>query len=434
VRGTRAALEAAAVLAAGVLVAAPPGPTTFERDIEARRSGKVVLTLDREVYERARPDLGDLRVVDETGAAVPYMLDRVASEPEPAFREPVALNRGFLRGKSATVTLDLREPVLKSELVLSLSGDNFRRRVKVEGRNKHERQWTTLTDGAYVFAVPEPHAARYETVRLPQNNHQFLKVTVFNGPDDPPRLEILDAWVRPQERRKPRELPLAPRTTRAEDPADRETRLVLDLGARYQPFRAVVLDVADPGFFRGVLVERRREPFPAGAGEGLAPLSWAPLPGPASVYRYAEEGETRESLRLEAAGRARVLRVRIRNRDDRPLDIRSVTVMVPQERLVFEAVAPHRYRLTYGDPGLGPPVYDVERTVGDAALWIAQSTEGRWGGPVARVPEAPKAPWTDRHPAALWLGLVAAVGALAGVTWRALHPKNAPHPRNGALL
>lgn len=413
--------RAGLVLAATALLAAGPGPPlTFERGVDVARPGKVVLTLDREIYERARPDLGDLRVVDETGAETPYLLERLGSEPEPPFREPLAINRGFVRGRSASVTLDLREPMLKSELVLSLLGDNFRRRVKVEGRNRHETQWTTITDGAYVFAVPEPAAARYETIQLPQNNQQLLRITVFNGPDDPPRLEILDAWVRPQERRKPRELPFEPRLTRAEDAATRESRFVLDLGARYQPFRAIILDVGDAEFFRGASVEQRREPPPGSAGEGALPISWAPVLGQASLYRYQEEGETRECLRLQAAGRARVLRVRIRNRDDRPLAVQGIKVMVPQERLVFEAAAPHRYRVTYGDPRLAPPAYDVERTVGDAALWIAQSSEGRWQPPAVRVSERPLLPWTERHPAVLWAGLVAAVGLLAAVTWRAI--------------
>lgn len=408
-------------LAASVLLAAGPAPPpSFERGIDVARPGKVALTLDREIYERARPDLGDLRVVDETGAETPYLLERLGGEPEPKFREPLAINRGFVRGRSATVTLDLREPMLKSELVLSLPGDNFRRRVKVEGRNKHETRWTTITDGAYVFAVPEPAAARYETIQLAQNNQQFLKITVFNGPDDPPRLEILDAWVRPQERRKPREFPLEPRLTRADDADTRESRFVLDLGARYQPFRAIVLDVGDPEFFRGASVDERREPPPGSAGEGALPVSWAPVLGHASLYRYQEEGETRECLRLEAAARARVLRVRIRNRDDRPLAVRGIKVMVPQERLVFDAAAGHRYRVSYGDTRLEPPVYDVERTVGDAALWIAQSSEGRWQPPSVRVAERPPLPWTERYPAVLWAGLVAAVGLLAAVTWRAL--------------
>src|SRR5438093_127067 len=129
----------------------------------------------------------------------------------------------------------------------------------------------------------------------------------------------------------------------------------------------------------GPTILQRREPA---LGESTLPLSWAPVLEQASLYRYREEGETRECLRLEATGRARVLRVRIRNRDDRPLEVRGVTVMVPQERLAFEAGSPHRYRLTYGDASLEPPVYDVERTVGDAALWIAQASEGHWQRPI----------------------------------------------------
>ena len=165
----RAAAGAGTALAATALLAVgPEPPATFERGIDVRRPGKVVLTLDREVYERARPDLGDLRVVDETGAHAPYLLDRVGSDPEPTFRAPVAFNRVFVRGRSASVTLDLREPMLKSELVLSLPGDDFRRRVKVEGRNKHERSWTTITDGAYVFAVPAPAAAPTRRCRSPR--------------------------------------------------------------------------------------------------------------------------------------------------------------------------------------------------------------------------------------------------------------------------
>jgi hypothetical protein len=384
----------------------------------------VFVVLDREIYDRARPDLGDLRVLDDGGAAVPYLIDRVGPELEPLFREPMARSRAFVRGRSASVTLDLREPLLKSELVLALPGDRFRRRVKVEGRTKHEREWTTIMDGAYVFAVPEPAAARYETIQLPQNNQQFLKITVFNGPDDPPRLEILDAWVRPQGGRKPREHPFPPPWTRADDADERETRLVVDLGARHQPFRAVLLDVADRQFFRGAAVEQRREPpAPADAG-GAAADSWAPVLSQASLYRLQEEGETRECVRLEAAGRARVLRIRIRNRDETALDVRGVTVMVPQERLVFDAVAGRRYRLAYGDPDLEPPVYDVERTVGDAALWIAQAVEGRWRPPVARTSEGRARGWTQRHPAALWSVLVLAAGLLAGVTWRALQARS----------
>ena len=193
---------AARTLAAAVLglAAAAADRPTVERAIAVPRPGRVAVVLDRDVYESARADLGDLRIVDGEDRPVPYLLERVGEEA-PEVKTPILLNRGFARGKSATVTLDFEGPVLKRELTLSLSGDNFRRRVVVEGKGRHDDAWTTITDSAYVFAVPPSTAApalaagdarRYETVTLPENNHPFLKVTVFRGQEETGDLEIRD--------------------------------------------------------------------------------------------------------------------------------------------------------------------------------------------------------------------------------------------------
>jgi hypothetical protein len=402
-------------LLAGVTAAAageaPRG--AYERRIEGP-PGKVVVTLDRDVYERARRDLGDLRVFDDRDLQVPYLLETAREAPDPSPRRPRLLNRTFVRGRASSVTLDFGAPVLKSALALSLGGDNFRRRVSVEGRNRHETGWETLTDGAYVFAVPGPAAARYETVTLPENNFQFLKVTVHNGPDDTGTVEIADAWTLPQERRRPREQESEVPLRVAQDDRARETWLVIDLGARHQPFRALALEVADARFFRGVVVEARREPtHPADS-----PL-WQTL-AEGTVYRYAEEGRLHEQLRVDVTGRERALRLRIRNRDDRPLDLRRVAVLTPVERIVFDAQPGRAYRLSYGSEALDAPVYDVTRTVGDPAIWIAQAAEGRLG-PAARRPGAEaRLPWTERHPVLVWSGLLALVVLLGTITWRAL--------------
>lgn len=408
---------AAALIAAGPALV--PAPRLVERSIVVPSPGRVVVTLDQAVYERARADLGDLRV-REGAAEVPYLLERVEEELSWPIERPQVRNRAFRRGQRAEATLDFGAPALRSQLTLSLSGDNFRRRVKVEGRARRDPEWSTLTDSAYVFAVPGPAAARYETVPLPENNFPLLRVTVYHGPDDPGRIEVLDAWTRPAQRRRPREVLLTPRLTRTEDAQAHETLLTLDLGARHQPFRAVQLDVSDPTFFRGVTVEARVDPAPGTAGEVGAALAWRYL-GECAVYRYAEDGAARESLRLDVSGRERVLRLRVRNRDDPPLAIRGATVLVPVERLVFDARPGKPYRLRYGDPGMAAPAYDLVRTAGDPALFAARALEAQLLA-AEQVPPAPAAPlpWTERNPTLLWVGLLAVVTGLGAVTWRAL--------------
>jgi len=394
----------------------------FERKIDVPQPGRVTVALDRDVYESARGDLGDLRIVDDQDRPVPYLLERVGEEA-PTLQRPLMLNRGFVRGQSATATLDFGGPVLKRDLVLSLSGDSFRRRVVVEGKGAQDEAWVTLTDTAYVFAVPaasagDPVARRYETVALPENNHRFLKVTVMKGPDETEEVEIRDVRAGTAPGRRPREVPLVPRMVRTEDPERHETVLVLDLGARHQPFRSLSLEVDDPRFFRGVTVEARADP-PAPPVPGQPLPSWFAL-GECAIYRYEVGGRTLEGLRLELPGRQRTLRLRIHNRDDAPLAIRAVTAGVPVERLAFEAAVQGRYRLRYGAPALAAPAYDLPRTVGDTALWTANAAEGRLQPPVPIPPAAVRVPWTERYPALLWAGLVATVLILGLVTRRAL--------------
>ena len=406
---------AAAWAAAALLAPAPSRSAEVTRQIDHEAPGPSVVVLDRDVYENARADLADLRIADDEGREVPYLLVRADERPAPSTR-PAMRDASFVRGRKATVTLDFGAPTLKSSLTLGLSGDNFRRRVTIEGRGRREPEWATIVDQAYVFAVPAPAAARYETIALPENNHQLLRVTVFHGPDDPDRIQIKDASAGIEERRRPREAEVPARMTRAEDARARETILTLDLGARHQPFRGIVLDVASPRFWRGVGVEARVDPPPGQAGP---PLAWTFL-CEGAIYRAEAAGEVRESRRVDVAGRHRVVRVRIRNRDDAPLDVSGVTVLAPVERIVFEAVPGRRYHLTYDDHRRAAPVYDLVRTVGDPTLFAARAREAVLGPPVQIPAESIVRPWTDRNPALLWAGLVAVVLALGALTRQAL--------------
>jgi hypothetical protein len=368
----------------------------------------VVVALDSDVYDAARADLSDLRVVDEAGREVPFLLDRPAEEPDEASRPARVMSQRAGPGQTMTTTLDFGSPFLKRELVLSLSGDCFQRRVVVEGRYRFEQDWYPLAD-RLVFAAVDPDPARYETIPLTENNHPFLRLTVHGGPEDAAPAEVLDAWSRPRGRRRPREASLTPSLTSERDPAGRQTVLTLDLGGRHQPYLAVILDVGDPDFWRGAAVEAWDQGHPS------VPSAWRPL-GQGVLYRLADGPEPQEAVRLDVTGRGRLLRVRLNDLGRPALDVRGATVRVPVEHVVFEAVAGHRYRLSYGRGDRRAPSFEVQRTVGDAAVWIAQATEGYLGPPRRASAALSRLPlW--RHPLA-WLGGAFVLLATAVVEFR----------------
>jgi hypothetical protein len=404
---------APAFLAALAAAAAAP-PTPFEREIRVAAPGRVAATLDRAVYESARLDLGDLRVLDDRGQAVPFLLDRGDRGASPETR-PSLRNRGRRPDGAAVAELDFGGDLSKDRLALRLSGDNFRRRVTVSG-SADGRGWVRLVDEAWVFAIPGLQAARYEEVELPANDFRRLRVEVAPGPDEPERVAIADAWVPGQGRRPVRETVLEPRFTRAEDTEHRESWLVLDLGAAHQPFHAIELRVTDARFLREAWVEARRDAGP-GAPRGRPP-AWVLL-GRGVVYRLDHGGRTHECLRLAVSGRERAVRVRLANRDDRPLGVTGVALNAPVERVVFEAGPGRHYRLTYGSFERAPG-FDLAATVGNVGAWAGDARPALLGE-ARRVASAPAAvPWTERHRALLWGGLLAVVLALAALTRRAL--------------
>lgn len=404
-----------------LLLAAAPG---FERAVEPAGPGLVALTLDAHIYEHARRDLADIRVRDAAGTTIPYLLESETTAAD-APVHPEILNGGFRRGEAAFATLDFHGRRRKRCLVLSLSGENFRRRVTVEGSDDG-REWTTLTDEAWVFAIPAPAAARYEAVPLPDNDHRLLRVTVHHGPEDPPRIEIRDAWAPQLARWEPATRTIERRWSRSEDTRSRETRLLVDLGARHHPFRAFVVDVEGERYFRPVVVEARREPQ-----RPQDSPTWERL-GEGALARGRPGDPRPPGDRIELRGRERFVRLRIRNGDDRPLVVRALRVEAPRERVVFEARAGERYRLTYGDAMARAPEFDLARRLEDPVAWAAAAADGTLGPPEPMpAAPAPEMPWTERHPRLLWIGLIGAVLLLGGVTWRALRGES-PSPHGDA--
>jgi hypothetical protein len=291
-------LALGALLAGTMSVGAADGleSPAFEREIRVREAGLVAVRLDRHVYEAARSDLGDLRVLDEQGEALPYELDR----------GPAGSRAG------------------------------------------------------------------------------------------PPEV-LMPGW------------------SRVDEPASRETVLTIDLGARHQPFLAIDLSIEGAQRPAEARLEEREEPRLTGSSGIAPPERW--LAARRLVVRRLEDGgQSSERLRIEASGRARVLRLRVRSRDERPLRITDVKVVVPVERLLFEAPRAGTYTLTYGAATLRPPSYGLARVLAEER----QPSPAELGPPLRRdiVPDVP--PWTKRHPVLTWVGLLLLVAALGGLSRRAL--------------
>ena len=159
------------------------------------------------LLDAAAPHLRDVRVVRSPGGEVPRLvLPRQSARTAPAVRWINGALRNQVHEPRAWTRADVEFPerFTRTSLRVTLSGDSFRRRVRVEGSDDGTT-WAVLRDNQWLFNVPASQPGpigsadgasvnapvRADTLVLPANDFRHLRVTAWNMPEDPERVEIL---------------------------------------------------------------------------------------------------------------------------------------------------------------------------------------------------------------------------------------------------
>jgi hypothetical protein len=219
--------------------------------------GVVEFALEPEVYDLSRADLADLRITDGAGVELGYV---VRTSSGTSTTEPVAsrlYNRTYVPRKQSSVTADFGGRILKNRIEIRTPGDDFRRKVMIEGSDDGE-EWRTVLQSAFLFKVSGGGGqAGYEKndAHFPDNDQRYLRITVHNGQDDPERVEIEDIKAMRSVSEPPETLPVpVAGLDRAENEKEKATLITLDIQFRHLPLYDLTLDFGDANFFRRVSV------------------------------------------------------------------------------------------------------------------------------------------------------------------------------------
>jgi len=370
--------------------------------------GIVAVDLPAEALDKASPDLSDLRVVQGKDRETAYVTS-VPGTPEQIVPLPVRLyNRTFVPGVSSRVTVDTGSGAMKNRVAIDTFGTNFRRAVRIEGSDDG-RSWQTIRADGMVFRVWEDGQVLYDKqdVTFSDNNQRYLRVTVFNGSDDPGRIEIrgVKLFRRVAGTEK---LATVPVRTFSSTVNGNKTVVSADLGYRNLPLQRVTLQVSDQLFFRQVMVQGRN----AETGKGRIPgepeivnvsISWTPL-GSGAIYRYPGEA----SLTIDVDGTdSRYLQIKIENEDNQPLRVTGLTVQRNARLLEFKPEAGGPYRLYLGNPAATVPSYDLGHYIGQLRTeGVTRATLGPVLPNPAYAIRPPAQPWSERYQIILWAVLL----------------------------
>jgi hypothetical protein len=405
------------VLAATLLVAAvAPAPEIryfrLQRPINVPQNatGQACVVLDPQIFRRAASGLADLRLyrgVDET----PYVIHS-GWQSQPAQPAILPVNRGE---RAAKTVFDAAMPDGEySDVLLNLTGQNFLDTVTVTGSQSVRGPQTRI--GTYtIFDFSSQHLGRSTVLHLPRSNFRFLHFEI-SGPIKPDQLVSLAATAAP---------PIEPKyltiLTAGQFAREGKTSVArFDLPPNVPVDRIVFSPAALPvNFSRDVEVQ----------GTDIKPEGdSAPVPSTAasaSLLRIHRVQDNRrideEQLALATPGPAFQFRthwtITIENGDDVPIGFSKVQVQMRERSLCFEVTPGAPYALYYGDGILSAPRYDY-------AAWFAPqanalvATLGAEQANAAFHERRDTRPFTEKHPALLWIALVGVVLLLGFVALR----------------
>ncbi len=337
----------AVMLACALSSHAAPLPSDWQhaQQLEVAAPGLVKLSLPAATLDAARPVLEDLRLFDDAGQEVPYLVER--PKPVPKVVRDAKSFQVSVNAATTVLTLEtgLAQPL--DGITLESPAGSFLKAVQIEGSTDN-RRWQTLAQGQPIFH--QSNGASQMHLAVPAGVWPWLRLTVDDRRSQP--IPFTGARVHASAVESvPVEVKALSLAGRDENPG--ESRLTLNLGAANLDVAGIQIETAEPLFTRQVTLA-----VPQVAEDAIREVPVAQ----GVIYRVGVEGQSACSnltVLVERTIHSRELLLLIRNQDSPPLPITAVRVERRPVYLVFLARTAGRYHLLTGNPRCAAPSYDL---------------------------------------------------------------------------
>jgi len=414
--GANPGMKMAAALLAAVILAGPSIPYfKYQRPVQAQPGGQRFVAVDEQIWKNARLDLGDLRLYSgQQEVSYALMVERGSRENDN--KDVRVLQQSVVGGKTQFV-IDMTGAAEYDHIDLKLAAKNFVAHARVEGQEDlHGTQWALLAE-SILYDLSKENLGGNSMLRLPLSTYKYLRVTI-DGPVKPADILGATSEFRQEQKAVWRDVGGAPTVTEMPARASRDGSLRAERKGTLLTFSvpenvpvnrvSFDIDPAQPNFRRSVQVTDEKDVF-IGSGE---------IDRVHMVRAGQKIDSDQHDVSCSAVGH-KTIKVIIDNGDDPPLKLRSSRLQQLEHRLYFEAPASAPLTLYYGDEKLEPPVYDYAKLF----LLAKDAAPAQLGGETANAAytgRPDERPWTERHPAVLWLAIVAAVLILGAIALRSM--------------
>jgi hypothetical protein len=384
----------------------------FSRTIVVPRgveSQLVRATLPLEVVGRAQPSLDDLRVIDDRGTEVPYILYARVGTRTLNWRATKLSEAGFVAGEYTQVVVDSgTSGRLHNSIEIEIVESNFFTWIEVAASDDGE-VWRVVRERAPLFRFENEKLEGSRTLSYPDTRARWLRLRLLGDE----KLTVRAVRVAEEVIEKAELAPLAARPGLDRDSPEGESVWKVDLAHANVPVSVVRCETERLEFHRPVRISASHD------GESWNSVSQG------EIYRYAglvaEGAGDRERQRLRIRfdeARGRYWRIAVLDRNDSPLEDLSCELLWAPRHVVFRPESEDGYRLLYGNHRADPPTYELARLT--VRKEQEQAAPADLGAQSANEGYVSPDPWSERHPGVLWLALALTIVVLGWIALRSL--------------
>jgi hypothetical protein len=390
----------------------------YQRSVQnvPQHPAQTCFVVDADTFAHAAPQLADLRLYRDN-TEIPYVI-HLTDPVEAAEKTTIPLNLGQ-RGGQTVFDAELSE-ARYSDLQLAVTAQDFIATVTVSGSQAEEGRSETKLGAYTIFDFTRQKLGRSTVLHLPESNFRYLHFRI-TGPLPPESITGLSVVRLPASQPKYETV-----SESSQIKQQGHSSTVAFKVPAHVPVDRIAFDPGPQPLLFSRNVDISVVPVSSRAGqEGAEPQQ--PVTSSGDLLRiHSEQNGHRideERLTIEAPevdfNIPAVWTITINNGDDAPLMMESVRLQMLQRRICFEAAGNGRYALFYGDPALTAPRYDY------ASLFIAQAdasaaVEGTEQSNPGYQTRPDDRPFTEKHPALLWVTLAAVIALLGGIVLRSV--------------
>ena len=349
--------------------------------------------LDSEVFGNAKKDLGDLRVVDNNGVEVPYVVRSETTKSQIIRYSPKMYNLSYVTGNNTSFIVDFGGNVAHNEISILTSSRNFRKQVTISGSNDRTN-WKTFVEGKEIYDYSMEFSARDTSVSYPESLYRYLQVQINDSGDK--ALSISGVSAQRFEVTRAKKVFYQPTVTQKEE--GKQTIITADIGQRGLETDTATLFISSQNFQRHVSVLSSDDN-----------KNWSSI-GSDILYSFqtSKMNSSKSTINYGSIKR-RYIQFIIDNYDNQPLLIENKIILEGYAHsILFLADANKTYGLYYGYENGYMPHYDFESVyqyfdeneIVRGTLDV-QKPSPLFKAPVPVVVPEPVIPWTEKYQTAL---------------------------------